>query len=115
MGQRGECLKPSGIYYLIKSYAYDGRGNRILELDELGNRTTYVYDGNSRLRRMINAVGAITTYEYNAMGAQTGLIDPEISIPADAQAVNQISNEMVRGQPPVGTVLPRFIDFLDGT
>ena len=42
------------------------------------------------------------------------LIDPETDIPPDAQAVNQISNEMVRGQPVISRVLPGFIDFLDG-
>jgi len=43
------------------------------------------------------------------------LIDPGTSIPPDAQAVNHISDEMVRGQPGVDTVLPAFLDFLGDT
>jgi DNA polymerase-3 subunit epsilon len=43
------------------------------------------------------------------------LIDPGISIPPDAQAVNHITDEMVRGRPPVDEVLPAFLDFLGGT
>jgi DNA polymerase-3 subunit epsilon len=40
------------------------------------------------------------------------LIDPEMTIPPDAQAVNQISDEMVYGMPTVDKVLPAFMDFL---
>ena len=40
------------------------------------------------------------------------LIDPETDIPPDAQRVNHITDEMVRGQPTVEAVMPRFIDFL---
>jgi DNA polymerase-3 subunit epsilon len=40
------------------------------------------------------------------------LIDPETDIPLDAQQVNRITDEMVRGQPTIEAVMPRFIDFL---
>jgi DNA polymerase-3 subunit epsilon len=40
------------------------------------------------------------------------LIDPETDIPLDAQRVNRITDEMVRGQPTIEAVMPRFIDFL---
>jgi DNA polymerase III epsilon subunit family exonuclease len=43
------------------------------------------------------------------------LIDPETEIPADAQAVNHITDEMVRGQPTISEVMPGFIDFLGDT
>jgi len=43
------------------------------------------------------------------------LIDPGTAIPPDAQAVNHITDEMVRGQPIVDEVLPAFLDFLGGT
>jgi DNA polymerase-3 subunit epsilon len=43
------------------------------------------------------------------------LIDPEMPIPPGAQAVNRITDNMVRGQPTVDRVLPAFIDFLDGS
>jgi DNA polymerase-3 subunit epsilon len=40
------------------------------------------------------------------------LIDPETDIPPEAQQVNHITDQMVRGQPTVEAVMPRFIDFL---
>jgi DNA polymerase III epsilon subunit family exonuclease len=43
------------------------------------------------------------------------LVDPQTPIPPDAQAVNHITDEMVRGQPRVDEVLPAFMDFLGGT
>jgi DNA polymerase-3 subunit epsilon len=42
------------------------------------------------------------------------LIDPEMPIPPDAQSVNGITDEMVKGEPTVEAVMPAFIDFLDG-
>jgi DNA polymerase-3 subunit epsilon len=42
------------------------------------------------------------------------LINPEMPIPPAAQAVNRITDEMVRYQPTVDRVMPAFIDFLDG-
>jgi DNA polymerase III subunit epsilon len=40
------------------------------------------------------------------------LIDPEIPIPNDVQRVHGITDAMVRGQPTIEHVLPRFIEFL---
>lgn len=61
-------------------------------------------------------IGAV---QFRLDGEETAvfeqLIDPGVPIPPDAQAVNQIADEMVRGQPPIGAVLPGFADFLDGT
>lgn len=42
------------------------------------------------------------------------LTNPEMPIPLEAQAVNGITDEMVRNQPTVEMVLPAFIDFLGG-
>jgi DNA polymerase III epsilon subunit family exonuclease len=40
------------------------------------------------------------------------LIDPRLPIPRDVQQVHGITDRMVRGQPTIERVLPRFIDFL---
>ncbi|MFH1312106.1 MAG: exonuclease domain-containing protein [Candidatus Eisenbacteria bacterium] len=40
------------------------------------------------------------------------LIDPESDIPPEVQQVNHITNQMVRGQPTVEAVMPRFLAFL---
>jgi DNA polymerase-3 subunit epsilon len=42
------------------------------------------------------------------------LINPEMPIPPDAQAVNHITDEMVRNKPTVDVVMPAFVDFLGG-
>ncbi|MCX7039461.1 MAG: exonuclease domain-containing protein [Spirochaetes bacterium] len=40
------------------------------------------------------------------------LVDPGIPIPAVVQAINNISDEMVRGMPPIQDALPAFLAFL---
>jgi DNA polymerase III subunit epsilon len=42
------------------------------------------------------------------------LINPQMSIPAEATAIHKISNEMVADAPTFGEVLPQFIDFCEG-
>ena len=43
------------------------------------------------------------------------LIDPERSIPSTATAIHGITEAMVRGQPPIESVLPRFHAFAEDT
>jgi DNA polymerase-3 subunit epsilon len=73
--------------------------------------TTGLYPVASRLLE----IGAV---RFDAAGEPISvfeqLINPEMPIPPDAQAVNHISDEMVRDQPTVDRVIPTFIDFLDG-
>ncbi len=40
------------------------------------------------------------------------LVDPCRPIPQDAMRVHGITDEMVRGQPPIDAVLPQFVEFL---
>jgi DNA polymerase-3 subunit epsilon len=73
--------------------------------------TTGLYPLSSRLVE----IGAS---RFNSSGERVSvfeqLINPEMPIPPGAQAVNHITDEMVRGQPTVDRVMPAFIDFLDG-
>ena len=71
--------------------------------------TTGLYSVSARLVE----IGATS---YTAGGDEVAvfeqLIDPENDIPPEAQRVNHITDRMVRGQPTVEAVMPRFIDFL---
>jgi DNA polymerase-3 subunit epsilon len=87
-----------------------------LELEETGfiafdTETTGLYPLASRLVE-IGATRFDSGGERIAVFEQ--LINPEMPIPPEAQAVNHITDEMVRDQPTVEMVLPAFIDFLDG-
>jgi len=42
------------------------------------------------------------------------LIDPKIKMPKEASAVNHITDDMLKGQPPLKTVLSDFLAFVDG-
>jgi DNA polymerase III epsilon subunit family exonuclease len=74
--------------------------------------TTGLYPVASRLIE----IGAV---RFNLDGEEISvfeqLIDPGMSIPPDAQAVNHITDDMVSGQPEVDQVLPAFLDFLGDT
>jgi DNA polymerase III epsilon subunit family exonuclease len=68
------------------------------------------------LNPVIGKLVEIGAVRFNADGDEIAvfdqLINPETSIPPDAQAVNHITDEMVRDQPTAESVLPRFLDFL---
>lgn len=56
-------------------------------------------------------IGAVRFNEGQVEAVFSTLIDPQISIPAAASAVNGISNEMVKGKPRVETVLEALTEF----
>ena len=60
---------------------------------------------------MIVEVGAVLFDGSRAVKGFGTLVDPGRSIPADASAVNGITDEMVRGQPKIADVLSDFADF----
>ena len=87
-----------------------------LELEEaifiaFDTETTGLYPLGSRLVE-IGATRFETSGERIADFEQ--LINPEMPMPPEAQAVNHITDEMLRDQPTVDMVMPVFIDFLDG-
>jgi DNA polymerase-3 subunit epsilon len=85
--------------------------------DRLSEATFIAFDTETTgLYPVIGRLVEIGAVRFGLDGEETGvfeqLIDPETNIPPDAQRVNHITDEMVRGQPTVESVLPRFIDFL---
>ena len=56
-------------------------------------------------------IGAVLFDGDQAAGTYGTLIDPGVPIPADASAVNGITDEMVRGKPRIADVLSDFADF----
>jgi len=56
-------------------------------------------------------IGAVLFDGDRAIKGYGTLVDPGISIPPDASAVNGISDEMVRGKPPIAGVLGEFAEF----
>jgi DNA polymerase-3 subunit epsilon len=60
---------------------------------------------------MIVEIGAVLFDGVRAQKTYGTLVDPGIAIPADASAVNGISDEMVRGKPRISDVLGDFADF----
>lgn len=57
-------------------------------------------------------IGAVQFSLDGVHGRFDTLICPETAIPADCTAVNHITDDMVRGKPPIRDVLPRFTEFL---
>jgi len=60
---------------------------------------------------MIVEIGAVLFDGSRALKAYGSLVDPGRPIPADASAVNGITDEMVRGKPRIADVLGEFADF----
>lgn len=56
-------------------------------------------------------LSAIRFEEYNPVAGWTTLINPGRSIPAEASAVNSITDAMVSGAPTIGQVAQSFLDF----
>ncbi|MDF7808387.1 3'-5' exonuclease [Pontiellaceae bacterium B12219] len=60
---------------------------------------------------MIVEVGAVLFDGDRAVKGYGSLVDPGISIPAEASAVNGITDEMLRGKPKITDVMVEFAEF----
>jgi DNA polymerase-3 subunit epsilon len=60
---------------------------------------------------MIVEVGAVLFDGSRAVKGYGALVDPGISIPAEASAVNGITDEMLRGKPKITDVMVEFAEF----
>jgi DNA polymerase-3 subunit epsilon len=86
---------------------------------ELENATFIAFDTETTgLYPLSSRLVEIGASRFNSSGERISvfeqLINPETPIPPGAQAVNHITDEMVRDKPTVDRVMPAFIDFLDG-
>lgn len=71
----------------------------------------YPYSGDR-----ICEIGAVRTSPTDkSLKRFHSLVDPERAISPGARAVNGITDEMVSGMPTIDVVLPRFIDFIEGS
>lgn len=71
--------------------------------------TTGLYPVAARLLE----IGAVRfTLDGQEIAVFEQLINPETMIPLEAQQVNHITDEMVRDQPTIATIMPAFLDFL---
>ena len=57
-------------------------------------------------------VAAVVFRGDEVLAEHEQLVDPGIPIPAAVQAINNISDQMVRGQPTIGQALPGFLAVL---
>lgn len=62
----------------------------------------------------ITEVGAVKVRGGEILGEFGTLVRPESSIPAFVQVLTGITDAMVASAPPIGTVLPAFLEFADG-
>lgn len=61
--------------YLLTTYAYDGKGNRVAVIDPEGNSTMYTYDVLDQVSRKIDAKNNFTDYSYDANGNLESITD----------------------------------------
>ncbi|WP_037545481.1 3'-5' exonuclease [Spirochaeta lutea] len=73
--------------------------------------TTGLYSTSDR----IVEVGAVKFQGATVLGEFGHLIDPGRAIPEDASKISGITDEMVRGKPSIQTVLPAFLEFIQGS
>jgi len=60
-------------------------------------------------------IGAVKFDNNGIIARFSALINPGIPMPKEAQRVNNISDEMLRGKPALEKVLPDFMNFINGT
>ncbi|TVQ96214.1 MAG: 3'-5' exonuclease [Spirochaetaceae bacterium] len=70
--------------------------------------TTGLYPATDRIVEF----GAVQFQDGKQTDVFEALVDPGIPIPDGAAAVSGITNDMVRGKPPVHSVLPQFMQFV---
>lgn len=57
-------------------------------------------------------LAAIVFTQNETLGEFETLINPQREIPAESQAIHNITNEMVQGKPAIANVLPEFLSFV---
>lgn len=62
----------------------------------------------------ITEIGAVKTRRGERLGTFQTLVDPGEPVPPAIQGITGIDDEMVRGAPPIGAVLPSFLEFIHG-
>jgi len=63
----------------------------------------------------ITEIGAVRLARDQPAREFSALVNPGTPIPPDITALTGITDDMVAGAPPIGEVLPRFIDFARGS
>lgn len=66
-------------------------------------------------RDRIVEIGAVQFTQQGLVGTSSTLIDPGIPMPAQAGRVNNITDAMLAGQPPIQEALPAFVHFAAGS
>jgi DNA polymerase-3 subunit epsilon len=61
--------------------------------------------------RLIELAGIVFSHD-TMIDELESLIDPEMEIPKESQAIHNISDEMVKGQPKIAEVLPSLLSFI---
>ncbi|HXH13725.1 MAG TPA: exonuclease domain-containing protein [Alphaproteobacteria bacterium] len=64
------------------------------------------------VHRLVEVAGVCFRLDGRELATFQSLIDPQVPIPKDVQRVHGINDAMVRGQPAVEQIMPRFIEFL---
>lgn len=59
-------------------------------------------------------IGAVKFVDGKEVGRYGILVNPEVTMPPGATAVNGITDQMLEGKPPIREVLPEFLGFLKG-
>jgi DNA polymerase III subunit epsilon len=72
--------------------------------------TTGLFPGVHRIAE----IGAVRFTRQCVLGRWQTLVDPGVPMSEEAGRVNGITDEMLRGQPPIREVLPAFLDFMAG-
>jgi DNA polymerase III subunit epsilon len=62
----------------------------------------------------ITEIGAVKTRRGEILGTFQTLVDPGEPVPLLIQGITGIHDEMLRGAPPIGSVLPSFLEFIEG-
>jgi len=60
-------------------------------------------------------IGAVKFDKNGPVARYSVLINPGVPMPPEAEKINKISDEMLKGKPSLDEVLPDFLRFIDGT
>ena len=89
--------------WAIKTYA-EGEAFVAFDLETTGL--------DPRLDQIVE-IGAVKFDKQGLIARFSTLVNPGIPMPAEAEKVNKISDEMLRGKPAIADVLPDFLRFIE--
>ncbi len=111
--------EPFKVIYGLEGYLVDDLKEVVVRSENQSLKDVYVvFDiettGLSAKKNRIIEIGAVKVENGEITDRFSAFVNPEAPIPFEIERLTGIDDSMVAGEPPIGEILPRFLEFCRG-